>query len=174
MGQEPVCWVLFTSLPIDTHEALAKVGYYYELRWRIEEFFHLLKSGYGIEKTRLENADKVGKLLVLLAIVSVFVVNLKTKLGLPSKGVLDEESYSRVKQAIRTPNNREIDFDLRLFGFIAAHGGWLGRRRDPIGPGKLMRGMSLLIFMMDAAERYGELIEEARQNRDAIRRLLCV
>ncbi len=35
-GEKPLCWLLFTSLPIDTQERQARAAAYYEQRWRIE------------------------------------------------------------------------------------------------------------------------------------------
>lgn len=68
----------------------------------------------------------------------------------------------------------EIDLSLRLFALIAKTGGWLGRRRDPIGPTVLMRGLLEVLSILDTASRYGSLIEEALGNPDVLRRLFCV
>ena len=39
---------------------------------------------------------------------------------------------------------------------VATLGGWLGRKRDPIGPIVLMRGMLLVLGWMIAVEEFGE------------------
>ena len=45
--QEPICWVLLTTLA-DVNAALAvQLVDYYALRWRIERFHFVLKSGCG-------------------------------------------------------------------------------------------------------------------------------
>ena len=173
-GCKALCWVLLTSLPVDTDEQLAYVGRCYELRWSVEEFFRLLKSGYRILYSRLDNAQKIAKNLVIITIAAMSVIHLKRQLGLPSKGCLPKEQYDRVRAALVEPENQEIDLDLRLLAFIAKNGGWLGRRRDPIGPTILMRGMLHLLAVLDTAARYGPLIEEALKNPELLRRLLCV
>lgn len=173
-GCKALCWVLLTSLPVDTYEQLAYVGHCYELRWSVEEFFRLLKSGYRILYSRLDNAEKIAKNLVIITIAAMTVIHLKRRLGLPSKGRLTDEEYNRVRTALVELENQGIDLDLRLFAFIAKTGGWLGRRRDPIGPTILMRGMLHLFAVLDTAARYGSLIEEALKNPELLRRLFCV
>jgi len=53
----------------------------------------------------------------------------------------------------------------QLIKEVATLGGWLGRKRDPIGPIVLMRGMLLLLGMMSALEEFGEqkLLEMAHK-----------
>lgn len=171
---KPLCWILLTSLPIGNYEQIAYVGRIYELRWKIESFFRLLKSGYRLLDSRLNNARKIARNLVVITLAAMTILHLKQKIGLPSKGDLDDENYQLVKTAMLEPNNTEIDLNLRLFSFIAKNGGWLGRRRDPIGPTVLMRGMLYLLAVLDAFKRYGSLIEEALQNPQVLRRLFCV
>jgi hypothetical protein len=170
----PVCWVLFTSLPAETFEDMAFVGRCYELRWTVEELFRLLKSGYRVLYCRLNNVAKIARYLVILTLAAMVMLNLKRQVGLPSKGKMSDEDYRRVKTAMCEPDNREIDLNLRLFAFIAKNGGWLGRRRDPIGPTVLMRGMLHLLAVLDTSARYGQLIQEALRNPDVLRRLFCV
>ena len=174
VGVSPLCWTLFTNLPVDTPEELAWVGHLYELRWAIEEFHRLLKSGYDIEAEPLDNAEKIAKSLVLQTLAAMAMVNLKREVGLPPEGRLSEEDYRRVKTAVRELNNPRIPLALRLFALVVQLGGWLGRRRDPIGPTVLMRGLLQVLTMLDALPRYGPLLDEARANPDIVRRLFCV
>lgn len=173
-GCKPLCWVLFTSLPIDTHKQIAYVGLIYELRWRTEQFYRLLKSGYRILDSRLNNAQKIARYLIVITLASMALLHLKQQVALPSKGSMSTKDYHRVKTAMLEPDNPKIDLNLRLFSFIAKNGGWLGRRRDPIGPTVLMRGMLHLLAILDTSIRYGSLIEEALRNPHILRKLLGV
>lgn len=173
-NSEALCWVLLTSLPVETYEQMAFVGHCYELRWRIEDLFRLLKSGYRILYSRLTDAAKIARYLVVLTVAAMAVLQLKRELDLPAKGNLAEQQYVQVKAAMIEPDNADIDLRLRLFAFIARRGGWLGRRRDPIGPTILMRGILDLLSVLDTTARYRPLIEEALQNPDVLRRLFCV
>ena len=99
---------------------------------------------------------------------------LKQKAGLETQATLSGRDYHRVKTAMLKPDGREIGLELRLFAFIAKNGGWLGRRTDPIGPTILMRGMLHVPAVIDAATRYGALMQELLENPQVLRKLLCV
>ena len=102
------------------------------------------------------------------------ILSLKKQVGLSEGGNLNDEDYQRVKKAILELENTEIDLSLRIFAFIAKNGGWLGRRRDPIGPTILMRGMLHLLAAIDANLRFRSLIDETLKNPELLKRLLCV
>ena len=69
-GEEPVEWMLLTTLPIDTLEAVKKVVEFYCRRWNIEIFFRTLKSGCRIEYRQFENIDRIECMLGLYLIVA--------------------------------------------------------------------------------------------------------
>jgi DDE family transposase len=54
-GAPAVCWMLYTSEPIDTAEQLLTIVDQYRSRWVIEEFFKALKTGCAFEKRQLES-----------------------------------------------------------------------------------------------------------------------
>ena len=86
-GCKALCRVLLTSLAVDTHDQLAYVGRCYELRWSVEEFFRLLKSGYRILYSRLDNAQNIAKNLVIITIAAMSVLHLNANLAFLPKGV---------------------------------------------------------------------------------------
>ena len=49
-GQEPVEWILLTSLPAETFAQARRIIRAYTLRWKIEEFHRILKSGCRVER----------------------------------------------------------------------------------------------------------------------------
>ncbi len=49
-GEEPIEWMLIATLPIDTPEQIRQIVEYYCVRWWIEIFFKVLKSGCRVEK----------------------------------------------------------------------------------------------------------------------------
>ena len=93
---------------------------------------------------------------------------------MPEDGKLSDDNYTRIKDAMLNPNSSEIDFKLRLFAAIAKHGGWLGRRCDPIGHTILIRGTFDLITIFDFLQNYQGLLDESIINRDTLQRLLNV
>lgn len=64
-GVKPVRWLLLTSRAVETAEqALACVGDY-RLRWLVERFHYVLKSGCQVEKLQLETADRLRRALAV-------------------------------------------------------------------------------------------------------------
>ena len=69
-GVEPVEWMLLTNLPINSFsEAYEKVQWY-SLRWRIEMYFKVMKSGFRVEACRLGHADRLARYLTIMSIVA--------------------------------------------------------------------------------------------------------
>ena len=53
---DPLEWFLLTTLPVtDVHEA-TRLLKWYALRWRIEDYFRILKSGCRIEELQHRTA----------------------------------------------------------------------------------------------------------------------
>lgn len=67
-GEEPIEWILLTTLPIETLEQVLAVIEYYECRWMIEIFFKTLKSGCKVESLQFEEMSR------LLPCLGVYVV----------------------------------------------------------------------------------------------------
>ncbi|MFT5319710.1 MAG: hypothetical protein ACI8RA_002992 [Chlamydiales bacterium] len=69
-GEEPISWILFTTLPIDTAEQVKQVVDYYLCRWEIETFFKVLKSGCKVEERGLKCTTRLLPLIAMLMIIS--------------------------------------------------------------------------------------------------------
>ena len=162
---EQIFWVLFTSLPVETFDEQCLAGAIYEMRWAVEEFFRLFKSGYQVEKLKVDCAARLARLMVILTLAAMVVLDVKREAGIGPGGALNDEQYRQVKKAVREPENQEIPLPLRTFAMIARLGGWLGRRRDPIGPTILMRGVLTYQLMLGAMDELGPLLQEIRQSR---------
>jgi len=64
-GVEPIEWYLLTSEPIDTVEQVREVVQAYRMRWLIEEFFKVLKTGCAMEDRELESLHTLTNVLAL-------------------------------------------------------------------------------------------------------------
>ena len=69
-GDEPVEWLLLTSLPIDSVEQVRQIIQYYCVRWMIEVFFRVLKSGCRVEERLFEYMDRLLTCLAVYMIVA--------------------------------------------------------------------------------------------------------
>ena len=69
-GEDALEWMLLTDLPVtDFDEAIEKVRWYC-LRWRIEVFHKILKSGLKVEQCRLQTADGLIRYLTVMSIIA--------------------------------------------------------------------------------------------------------
>jgi hypothetical protein len=67
---EYIDWMLLTNIPITTiEEALEKISWYC-LRWRIEVFHKILKSGLKVEDCRLSTSERLIRYLSVMSIVA--------------------------------------------------------------------------------------------------------
>ena len=69
-GEDPICWMLVTTLPIDSDAQVQRVIRSYCIRWQIEVFFRTLKSGCRIEQRRFEEIDRVLNCVAFYCIVA--------------------------------------------------------------------------------------------------------
>ncbi len=69
-GEEPIEWMLLTTLPITTFADALQILTWYTYRWRIERYHYTLKSGCQVEKLQLETADRLMRALAVYSIVA--------------------------------------------------------------------------------------------------------
>jgi len=65
-----VSWLLITSLPIDSVEAILRVIDYYVARWTVEVYFRVLKTGCRVEEMQLETMHRVKNCLAFYRIIA--------------------------------------------------------------------------------------------------------
>jgi hypothetical protein len=76
-GEEPLEWILLTSVSTTTLEqAWERVGWY-ERRWVVEDYHQCLKTGCRLEERQLQTAARVMRLLGLLSPLAVRLLQLR-------------------------------------------------------------------------------------------------
>jgi hypothetical protein len=69
-SRAPLQWKLITNLPVDSEaQAIEKIDWY-AMRWKIETFHKILKSGCRAQDSRLETAPRLTNLISIYCIVS--------------------------------------------------------------------------------------------------------
>lgn len=69
-GRERIDWKLVTDLPVESmHGAIEKLDWY-SMRWKIETFHKILKSGCKAENSNLRTAERLTNLLAIYCILS--------------------------------------------------------------------------------------------------------
>ncbi len=77
-GNEPVEWLLWTTLPIATADEVLTIVDAYRSRWVIEEYFKSLKTGCAYEKRQLESFHALLNALAVFVPVAWLLLRLKT------------------------------------------------------------------------------------------------
>lgn len=83
---EAIDWTLLTNIPVvNCEDAIERITWY-KLRWKIEEYFRVLKSGCKIENSRLSTKERLEKLIALKSIIAFKILYLsKAAISHPEK-----------------------------------------------------------------------------------------
>jgi Transposase DNA-binding/Transposase Tn5 dimerisation domain/Transposase DDE domain len=146
-GEEPVEWLLLTSLPVDTSEAARQVVQYYCVRWMIEVFFRVLKSGCRVEERRFEEMDRWLTCLAVYLVVAwrtLYVCRLGR--GYPElncEAVFEPAEWKSVWKVVRREDPPAEPPPLgTVVQLVAQLGGYVNRKRsDPPGPQTVWLGL---------------------------------
>jgi hypothetical protein len=166
-GVAPLCWLLTTTLAVETAEQATTVLRWYASRWRIERFHYVLKSGCRLEHHQLGARQRWERLLATLAIVAWHILYLAYEarrqpevectrvLSGDQWRVLYLATHPRSPLPARPPTLADALCD------CAKLGGHLARKRDgPPGVKTLWRGWRRLADLVQgyqlAREQYQE------------------
>lgn len=160
-GEEPIEWLLLTSLPIATFAEACTAAGYYASRWEIEIFFRVLKSGCKIEELQFEREDRLQVCLAMYLIVAWRVLHV-LKLGreCPHLGcdvIFTEAEWKSVYViATKKPAPKKPPTLAVILRLIAGLGGYLGRKQDgPPGPKTMWIGMQRMGDFATAWSAFG-------------------
>ena len=133
-GVDPIRWVLFTSLPVETFDDAWTVIGYYELRWLVEEYHKALKTGCATESVQLKTAGRLEAFVGLTSVVAIRLLKLKslarTTPEVPAQRVVPRVWLQMLKLA-RKGLNRVHDMTVgQFYREVAKLGGFLGRKSD--------------------------------------------
>lgn len=161
-GVEPVCWQLLTTEVIaDAADAARLVGWY-ALRWRIEDFHRVLKTGCRVESRQVRAAEKLNAFIALDMVVAVHLLSLVWQARIrpesPVEGWLERDEWEvlAVHAAGGGPPPECPPATGEAVRMIARLGGFLGRRVDgEPGPEVLWRGLAKLRTLVEAWRAFG-------------------
>jgi Transposase DNA-binding/Transposase Tn5 dimerisation domain len=149
-GEEPVRWWLLTTLPITGLADAVQAVAWYTLRWLVERYHYVLKSGCKIERLELGTAERLQRALATYAVVAWRLLWLTYEARKNPDGsceaVLPTEHWQVLHQVVKKthkvpaspPSLREAVRQIaRLGGFLARKGDgepgvktiWRGLRR---------------------------------------------
>ena len=148
--REPIEWKLLTDLPITCLQEAAEKLDWYAMRWKIETYHKVIKSGCRAEDAKLRTAQRLTNLLAIYCIVSwrifwLCMIN-RTAPHAPATLVFTDTEIQLLDHVDPkpppTPKNTVSDY---LYA-VARLGGYLSRTHDrPPGNMVLWRGFTRLM-----------------------------
>ena len=132
---EAVEWFLLTTIEIGSTEDAEQCLRWYCLRWRIEDWHRVLKSGCRIEDIAHETAERVRRAIAVNLVIA-WRIMLMTLLGRETPGLPADVLFSDVElQTLRAfAKNKGLKPPVLLgeaVRLVAKIGGYLGRNSDP-------------------------------------------
>ena len=146
-GDEPVEWLLLTDLPIDSIQQVQRIIEYYCVRWMIEVFFRVLKSGCRVEERLFEHLDRLLTCLGLYMIVAwrtLYVCRLgRSCPEISCEAIFEPAEWKSVWKVVHREDPPSEPPALGVFvRMVAQLGGYVNRKRDdPPGPQTVWIGL---------------------------------
>lgn len=147
--REPIEWKLVTNLLVTSKaDAIEKLDWY-TLRWKIEMFHKVLKSGCRAEDSKLRSAERLANLIAMLCILAWRVLWLcmvnRVSPDLPAGLVFTDTEIKLLEHLIPMKDASRRRTVGRFLIRLARLGGYLARTKDP-PPGNMVlwRGMTRL------------------------------
>ncbi|MFQ5343785.1 MAG: IS4 family transposase, partial [Anaerolineae bacterium] len=154
-GEKPIEWFVLTTLPVDSAAQAAEILHFYHLRWRIEDWHRVLKSGCQIDELGHRSAERLERAIAIRMVIA-WRVMLMTLLGrdvpeLPAE-ILFSDIELRVIGDYAQSRGRERPTQLGAAAReVAILGGYLNRNNDPPPGHQLMwHGYATLTTMCTA------------------------
>lgn len=146
-GEPPVEWLLYTTEPIDSPLAVAKVVDHYRARWTIEEFNAALKTGCAYEARRFESRHALLTMLALSLPVACEVLWLRSRARSSPTSPATDVLTPRQLLVLRQLGSRKLPQRSTVEDALLAVAGLGGHQRNNGAPGwkVLQRGMELLL-----------------------------
>jgi len=153
VGRDPIRWKLLTDLPVEDFASAVEKLTWYSLRWKLETYHKVLKSGCQAERARLRTAERLTNLLAVLCVVGwrVFWLTMANRAtpDAPAETALTAAEIAALDRMAATaappPEAAPARTVSHYLVQIAKLGGYLGREKD-LPPGNLViwRGLTRL------------------------------
>jgi len=156
-SRERIEWKLITNLPVRSRQEAIEKMQWYELRWKIEVFHKILKSGCRAEDSKLRTAERLVNLIAVFCIVSwrifwMTMLNRAAPDASPSLALTPTEIalLDKLVPDKTKPTSKSL---AHYINKIARLGGYLARAKDP-SPGNMViwRGLQRLAAVVFGAE----------------------
>jgi hypothetical protein len=174
VGEEPVEWLLLTSLPIQAFKQVCRIIEYYCCRWEIEIYFRVLKSGCKVESHQFEDTDRYLPCLALYMVLAwrvMYVMMLSRECpDMSCADVFSEAEWKSVYVVVCQEQPPAEPPSLQeMVSLIGRLGGHLGRTNDgPPGPKAMWTGMQRMADLARAWCAFGPPATAPRRRKKCV------
>lgn len=156
-GTDPLEWFLLTTMQINTVDDALNCVKWYRLRWRIEDWHRVLKSGCGVEKIAHKTAERL-KRAIAINLVIAWRIMLMTLLGRETPELPQEVIFSDLEIKVLAAYAKKKHYSSpnclgEAVKLVAKLGGYLARANDPPPGHQIMwKGYAILQLMCEGFE----------------------
>lgn len=150
-GRDRIDWKLITNLPVRSRKDAVEKLSWYAMRWKIETFHKILKSGCRAEASKLRTAERIVNLIAVFCMLSwrIFWITMMNRVAptAPPSVALTPLEQQLVDRLLPDHPSRQRPKPTisRYLTKIARLGGYLARAKDPPpGNAVMWRGVSRL------------------------------
>jgi hypothetical protein len=148
---EPIAWLLFTTVAVETVDDAIERIQWYSCRWGIEVWHRILKSGCRLEARQFQKAERLRRALALSSVLAwrIFYATMLARAipEAPCSVLLEPDEWQALYCAIHRVPTPPVEPPTlgQAVTWIAQLGGFVGRRRsDCPGPEVIWRGFQHL------------------------------
>lgn len=153
---EAIEWFLYTDMKVNSVKDANKVIQYYALRWVIEIYHKILKTGLKAENLQLETAHAIFAAISIMSIVGLRILDLRERLRMNPEAPAKESGLDELElKVLEKYLKRELKTVKCVALAIGRLGGHQNRKSDGM-PGvlSLWWGMSRLLGIMEGVRLY--------------------
>ncbi len=170
---KPLEWFVLTTLRVTSADDAMQILHWYSLRWRIEEYFRVLKSGCKVEELQHHTAERLERAMAIKMVIG-WRIQLMVQLGREVPDLPGDLLFSdgELRVLATFARSRKLPPPARLgdaVGLVGRLGGWLGRPREPPGAQLLWYGYIQLVAMVFAFELRDEFDDLTRLTKSSPR-----
>lgn len=157
-GIEPLEWILLSDQHVHKFEEVMICINQYACRWLIEDFHKALKTGLGVEKLQLEEANRLFAAIAIMSIVALRLVEIRERFRIAPDDSAENAGLSSLElEVLEIRLKRQLKTVKDVSLAIGRLGGHMNRKRD---------GMPGLITLWRGVKRLLELTEGIRLSKN--------
>lgn len=131
-NQEPLGWILLTSVDINSFEDACQIIEWYKCRWIIEEYHKGIKSGCKVEERQLKTEGRLENFLGIANIIALRIMKIRDYArNMPQISAKRVIEPLKVDILMRYNDIKKDDITIyEYYREVAKIGGFIGRKSD--------------------------------------------